>query len=115
MESSDVQQIQERVESTIDSLRDRLATIEDAFRSEGFDVTALLGFVFRAGLDLTRAVQQVQDLTPEQRREAVIITVQDLYEEIDPDIPWVPEPFESQIESLILSHAVPAAIDELIA
>ena len=50
-----------------------------------------------------------------QKKEVVMSTVKEIYKEVNPDLPWIPEPFESMIENLFLEKALDAFIDFIVA
>lgn len=48
------------------------------------------------------------------RKEAVMKAIREVYERIDPNLPWIPEPLESWVEKWLLDYVVPAFIEVVI-
>ena len=50
----------------------------------------------------------------DEKKAFVIEVIGKAYREVDPNLPWIPEPFETWIENYVLGNLVPAAIDLLV-
>lgn len=49
-----------------------------------------------------------------EKKKFVCEVVEKAYREVEPDIPWVPEPVETWVENYILKNLVPYAVDMLV-
>lgn len=64
---------------------------------------------------LTKLVEVSSELVKgEDKREAVIEAVKYAYMQSNPDLPWIPEPFETKVEEWILEAGVPSLVDMLV-
>jgi hypothetical protein len=77
----------------------------------GFQVTEIAKFSFEAGTKLVEAVENIQGVPGPQKKEVVISSVKDIYKRVGPDIPVIPEPFETWMEDLLLEKALGEFID----
>lgn len=71
-------------------------------------------FLFGVTGDLVEIAEVSAELVKTDKKETVIAAVQYAYTQLDPDLPWIPEPFETKIETWFLEHAVPAFIDWIV-
>lgn len=106
-----VEEIKKEIKGDIDEL---VKTYEK-YREEGFKLTEIIKFAFEAGARLVEAVENVQGISGEQKKEVVISTVKEIYKKVNPDIPYIPEPFETWIENLLLDRALNEFIDFIVA
>jgi hypothetical protein len=83
-------------------------------KKKGFQVEDIAQFAFDAGTSLVEAVENVKDLTGEQKKEVVISSVKEIYTKVNPDIPLIPEPFETLTESILLDKALGKFIDVIV-
>lgn len=93
----------------ITHLREKFA----AYNADGFSTKEVIRFVLLAGMTLAKAVEAI-DVPGEEKRRFVVEVVTDIYREHDPNIPWIPEPFETMLEQLVLDNVVPALVDMLV-
>lgn len=80
-------------------------------KEAGFQVTDIASFTFEVGSKLVETVEGVQGISGPQKKEVVMSAVKDIYNRVNPDIPWIPEPFETMIEDIMLDKALGAFID----
>lgn len=86
----------------------------EEYKKDGFTVSEVAKFVFEAGTELVEAVENVQGLTGAQKKEFVQTTVREIYKEVNPDIPWIPEPFETMLEDMMLDRSLDTFIDFIV-
>ena len=84
------------------------------YKEKGFTLREITKFTFEVGTRLVEAVENVEDVPGEQKKEVVMSTVKDIYKEVNPDLPWIPEPFETMVEDLLLDRALDAFIDFMV-
>jgi len=105
-----VEEIKKEIKKDIDEL---MASFEK-HKEEGFQLTEIAQFTFEAGTKLVEAVENVQGISGEQKKEVVISTVKEIYQKVNPDIPLIPEPFETLIEDVMLDKALDVFIDFIV-
>jgi hypothetical protein len=66
------------------------------------------------GTRLIEAVENVQGISGEQKKEVVVSTVKGIYKQVNPNIPLIPEPFESWMEDLLLDKALNEFVDFIV-
>jgi hypothetical protein len=106
-----VGEIKREIKEDIDELVKKFET----YKEGGFQVTEIAKFSFEAGTKLVEAVENVQGISGEQKKEVVISTVKEIYKKVGPDIPYLPEPFETWMEDLLLDKALSEFIDFIVA
>jgi len=105
-----VEEIKKEIKGDIDEL---VKTFEK-YREGGFQVTEIVKFSFEAGTKLVEAVEDVQGISGEQKKEVVVSSVKEIYKKVGPDIPYIPEPFETWMENLLLEKALNEFIDFIV-
>jgi hypothetical protein len=105
-----VEDIKKEIKEDIDAL---VRSFEQ-YKEGGFQVTEILKFTFEAGTKLVESVENVQGISGEQKKEVVISTVKEVYKKVGPDIPYIPEPFETWMEDLLLEKALKEFIDFIV-
>lgn len=105
-----VEEIRKEIKKDIDEL---VASFEK-HKEGGFQLTEIAQFTFEAGAKLVEAVENVQGISGEQKKEVVISTVKEIYQKVNPDIPLIPEPFETLIEDVMLDKALDVFIDFIV-
>jgi len=105
-----VAEIRTEIESDINKVINTFET----YKEDGFTISEVAKFVFEAGTELVEAVEDVEGLTGAQKKEFVQITVKDIYKEVNPDIPWIPEPFETMLENILLDQSLDKFIDFIV-
>jgi hypothetical protein len=105
-----VEEVKAEIKGDIDELMERYKE----YQKGGFKFNEIATFTFEAGSKLVEAVENVQEISGAQKKEVVLSTVKDIYKTVDPDIPWVPEPFETWIEDFLLDRALDAFIDFIV-
>ena len=105
-----VEEIKKEIKGDIDEL---VKTFE-RYREGGFQVTEIAKFSFEAGTKLVEAVENVQGISGEQKKEVVVSSVKEIYKKVGPDIPYIPEPFETWMENLLLEKALSGFIDFIV-
>ena len=105
-----VEDIKKEIKEDIDELVKRF----DKYKEGGFQVTEILKFTFEAGTKLVESVENVQGISGEQKKEVVVSSVKEIYKQVNPDIPYIPEPFETWMENLLLDRALNEFIDFIV-
>jgi hypothetical protein len=80
----------------------------------GFQLTEIASFTFEVGSRLVEAVEGVQGVSGPQKKEVVLSAVKDIYKKVNPDIPWIPEPFETMMEDIMMDKALSAFVDFIV-
>ena len=105
-----VEDVKKEIKEDIDAL----VRSFEKYKEGGFQVTEILKFTFEAGTKLVESVENVQGISGEQKKEVVISTVKEVYKKVGPDIPYIPEPFETWMEDLLLEKALKEFIDFIV-
>lgn len=105
-----VEEIKKEIKGDIDEL---VKTFE-RYREGGFQLAEIAKFSFEAGTKLVEAVENVQGISGEQKKEVVVSSVKEIYKKVGPDIPYIPEPFETWMENLLLEKALSEFIDFIV-
>jgi len=105
-----VEQIKQEIQADIDKL---VANFKE-YQKGGFKLGEVVHWVFEAGTSLIEAVEAVQDANGPEKKEVVISSIKYIYKQVDPNIPWIPEPFETMLENLLLDYALDAFTDTLV-
>lgn len=100
------EEIKKDIEEVVESFKE--------YQKDGFNLGEIAKFVFEAGTKLMEAVESVEDITGAQKKEVVKSAIKDVYKKVDPDIPWIPEPFETMLENILLDKALDAFIDVIV-
>ena len=102
-----VDEVKAEIREDIDELIDLFSDLEE----DGWQIPEIVRFTFQAGIRLIDAVDDFQDITGPEKKEVVVSTVKEIYQEISPDIPVIPEPFETWVENFMLDRVLPGFID----
>lgn len=78
------------------------------------NLTFAFKFIYSASNDLVELVETSQAIMKADKKETVVEAIKYAYTEINPDLPWIPEPFETQLENWILDSALPPFIDWMV-
>jgi len=104
------EEIKGEIQADIDKL------LEDfmEYSKEGFTINEIAKFTFSTGTSLVEAIENVEEVPGPQKKEVVLSVVKEIYKEVNPDLPWIIEPFESMLENLFLEKALDAFIDYIV-
>ena len=102
-----VEEVKAEIREDIDKLIDLYADLE----ADGWKIPEIIRFVFQAGINLIEAVDGIQDVPGEQKKEVVVSSIKEIYTDISPDLPIIPEPFETWLEDFLLDKVLPMFID----
>lgn len=103
--------VKKEIQGDIDRLTERFKE----YQKDGFQLSEIAKFTFEAGTALVEAVENIKGIPGEEKKKIVKSAVKDIYKKHDPDIPWVPEPFETMLEDILLDKALDAFIDFIVA
>jgi len=78
-------------------------------------LTGFFSFMYSIVSDLVELVEVSTEVVKTNKKETVVAAFKYAYDEINPDLPWIPEPLESMIENWLFSAALPVFIDWLVA
>lgn len=109
--SKTVEDIKAEIKEDIDELIESFKK----HKKDGFTLLEISKFTFDTGSRLVEAVENVEGIPGTQKKEVVMSTVKEIYKEVNPDFPWIPEPFESWLEDVFLEKALDAFIDFIVA
>ena len=99
--SKSVDEIKGEIKEDIDKLMENYME----YKEEGFRTGDTAKFAFIVGSRLVEAIENVEGVSGEQKKEVVMSAARDIYRKVNPDIPWIPEPFETMIEAIMLERA----------
>jgi hypothetical protein len=77
----------------------------------GFQLSEVASITFEVGSKLVEAVEAVQGVSGLQKKAVVMSAVRDIYKRVNPDIPWIPAPFETMVEDIMMDKALGAFVD----
>lgn len=103
-------EIKQEIQVVIDGL-----VQEYSNQKNGFNLNSLTTFVFTVGAKLVEAVEDVGDATGEVKKQVVKSAVKEIYAKYNPDIPWIVEPFETMLETMMLDKALDSFVDFIVA
>jgi hypothetical protein len=84
------------------------------YQEAGFQLSGIASFTFEVGAKLVEAVEGVQGISGAQKKEVVMSAVKDIYKKVNPNIPWIPEPFETMLEDIMMDKALGAFVDFIV-
>lgn len=99
-----------KVEAHMPDLEEALDAVHNVF-GDGFqwaDVPAFIGEVVPEFMDVAR---KFKEETGAEKKQFVVDAVVATYFYYDPNLPWIPEPFESKIEAWAVPKLATAAIE----
>jgi hypothetical protein len=105
-----IEQIKGEIQQDIDALTANFVKNQEG----GFELTEIASFTFEVGSKLVEVVEGVQGISGPQKKEAVMSAVKDIYKKVNPDIPWIPEPFETMLEDIMIDKALGAFVDFIV-
>ena len=103
------QLLRRQVRAHLDKLQDKF----DEYKEAGFTVKEIIKFVLLSGMTLAKAVESI-DVPGETKSRFLVEELTDLYYKNNLDLPWIPEPFETMLESFIFDNIVPSLVDLLV-
>jgi hypothetical protein len=87
-----------------------IASFKDKSSDGKLSVTEILSFIMEALEVLLNEAKHVIGIPKEDRLEIIALALTKVYKTINIDLPYIPEPFETWIETFILDYIVPAVI-----
>ena len=101
------------VDAVKQSLPEVLVVVEDVKElfADGFqwsDVGGFLGKVVPGLMDISKSLK---GKTGDEKREYVVDACWTIYKVFDPNIPWLPEPFETKLERVVVRRVAEAAVE----
>ena len=107
----DITETLENAKRKIQKDIDELATMYQGFSAGGFQLLEIVRFVLEAGARLMEAVEQLRGVTGAEKKQLVMSAVRDIYKRVSPDIPLIPEPFETWLEDLLLDKVLDVFVE----
>jgi hypothetical protein len=92
------------------------ADANDTFQSKA-KVSNILMFIYR---NVSKLVEFSEEATGRisglgsEKKQFVCETIRSIYKSVDPNIPWLIDPFESLLENFILDNVVPPFVDYIV-
>ena len=86
-----------------------VAKVVECFK-DGFQFSDIITAVKTA----CEIAEQFTGLPGDEKRAFVVDVIGKAYREVNPNVPWIPEPFETWVENYVLDNLVPAVIDLLV-
>lgn len=107
----------EAIRSEVLELTDKWKTAYAEKNPHGLTATLIFvfTFLFSAMSDLIELVEVASGIVKTAKKETVVSAFRYAYEQVNPDLPWIPEPFETKFENWILDSVLPTFIDWLVA
>ncbi len=105
-----IKKIRAEIQADVDKLIEKFMK----YREGGMQVKEIATFVFEVGTALVETVENVKGISGKQKKMVVMSTVKEIYKKVNPDIPLIPEPFETMIEDAMLDKALDAFIDFIV-
>jgi len=116
--SADVQQapMWEPIRKEVLELTEKWKASYAAQKPDGVVGTLLFifSFLFSAMSDLIELVEISSDIVKAAKKETVVSAIRYAYGQVNPDLPWIPEPFETKLENWILDSVIPTFINWLV-
>ena len=107
-----LEQLKDDIEVIVKKYCDKKAAGELKTGGDAFALILSLVDEFSSLIETTKAAF---DLPGEEKHAFVVECLKEAYWEVDPNLPYIPEPLETIIENWTFKHVVPAAIDWLVA
>lgn len=82
---------------------------------DGCDLNDVLGIVLGGAMALTQMAQQYQQMPAAKKQRAIVQALKRVYLSRQVDVPWVPEPFETMLESMLFTVVLPELVKLLLA
>jgi hypothetical protein len=82
--------------------------------ADGFQLMDVWRLTLSATEALVQAVEPMTDMDGPAKARFVTDSIAALYHKVNPNLPWIPEPFETWLEQLMLRYLVPGAIDLIV-
>ena len=100
--------------ATLQPSIEALVASYEALLTESFSTQEIMAFVLACTKTLVLEAERILQVPGPQKADAVSAAVTAVYQGINPDLPYIPEPFESWLERILLTMVVPAAITVLV-
>lgn len=97
----------------LEKLREIKADYHEKARN-GFTIREIIELVIDTTRAMVEIVERADTLTGDEKNKLVVENIRRFYEEINPDLPGIPEPLESFVERVMLKHLLPAVINSLV-
>lgn len=87
---------------------DELSLLYTDYNKNGFKMNEVVQFIVTCMMELVQVVQMYENIPNSKKYLAVMDAMEKLYMSHNPNIPWIPEPFETMLENMLLDYVVPA-------
>lgn len=96
-------------ENTVNKLADQVRVL-----AKNFSLSSLIAILPGIVMDVTALWEKLSPRISDkiERKEFITKVVRYVYRKNDPDLPFIPEPFETMIENMIID-AIPGMVDNL--
>lgn len=86
-----------------------VAKVVECFK-DGFQFSDIITAVRTA----SEIAEQFTGLPGDEKKAFVVEVVKKAYKEVDPNLPWIPEPVETWVENYVLNNLVPSVIELIV-
>ena len=103
--------------SLFDPIKTQVLAIIKKYKGSGSPkgFAAVFTFLFSVTAEFVELVETSWAVVKTAKLETVVEAVKFAYAEVNPDLPWIPEPFETKLETWLLDQAVPAFVNWIVA
>lgn len=98
-----------RMDASSDRTVEAVKKVVECF-TDGFQFSDILTAVRTAA----EIAEQFTGLPGDEKKDFVVEVIRKAYREVNPDVPWIPEPFETWVENYILDNLVPSVIELIV-
>ena len=104
------------MDSQFVEIKEDVELVVDKYRRTGKPTSfiALFTFLYSVSSDLVELVEDSKKIVKTAKKETVVEAIRFAFLEINPDLPWIPEPLEARVEKWLLESAAPSFIDWLV-
>lgn len=81
-------------------------------------VLAVVKYVYNSAIELIQFAEKITEGVSgigSTKKAFVVASIRELYMKLNPDIPWIIEPFETMLENIVIDVALPPFIDVVVA
>lgn len=98
----------------LETARARLTAEFIQLTRDGLSIREAFAFFFACTGELAALGKEYMETPEDEKKSIILSSMRMIYKRNNPDIPFLPEPFETMLEHLLLTQALPAAYDFLV-
>lgn len=80
----------------------------------GFKLEEIARFIVKCLVEMIAVVDLYRHIPKLQKKMQTLEAVRQIYKSHNPDMPWIPEPFETMVETMLMEYVLPAMYDALV-